>query len=498
MSGQSSLTPDQIEEQLCEDIAGFTHDPLGYALYAFPWGENELADASGPREWQREVMRSIGDKLRANLSLDAWEVVQDATASGHGIGKSALVAMLTLWLMSTHEDTRGVITANTDTQLRTKTWPEISKWHRLAINKHWFTLTATAMFSAEKGRDKTWRVDIIPWSENNTEAFAGLHNKGKRIFVVFDEASAIDDKIWEVTEGALTDEFTEIVWLAFGNPTRSTGRFRECFGRLRHRWTFRNIDSRKVEGTNKKQLDKWVQDYGEDSDFVRVRVRGQFPAVGANALLGDVDVERAMTRHLRPEQYEHAARLLGVDVARFGDDRSVIYARQGGASFKPVIMRGADTTQVAGRVAMAIDRFKPDAVFVDGSGGYGAGVIDILRRAGHPIIEVQFGGKAIDPRFKNKRTEMWWLMADWVRKTGALAQSQDLTRELVEPTYWFVNDQFELESKDDIKERLGESPDLADALALTFAMPIAPRIPGVRAEAAKVRTEYDPLAAVFG
>lgn len=122
--------------------------------------------------------------------------------------------------------------------------------------------------------DKRWRADAIPWSEHNTEAFAGLHNERKRIIVVFDEASNIADLVWEVAEGALTDEDTEIIWVAFGNPTRNTGRFRECFRKYKHRWKCAQIDSRTVEGTNKQQLQKWVDDYGEDSDFVKVRVRG--------------------------------------------------------------------------------------------------------------------------------------------------------------------------------------------------------------------------------
>jgi hypothetical protein len=172
---------------------------------------------------------------------------------------------------------RIVVTANTDSQLRTKTWPEVIKWLRLMINRDWFKATATAVFSAEAERERLWRADAIPWSEENTEAFAGLHNKGRRVILIFDEASAISDKIWEVSEGALTDEGTEIIWLAFGNPTRNTGRFRECFGRFRHRWDHGHIDSRSVEGTNKAQLEQWVRDYGRGtrgSNLARIAFSG--------------------------------------------------------------------------------------------------------------------------------------------------------------------------------------------------------------------------------
>src|SRR5262249_38596421 len=159
---------------------------------------------------------------------------------------------------------------NTEAQLRTKTWPELAKWHQLSLNRDWFTYTATALHSSVAEQERTWRVDAITWSENNTEAIAGLHNKGKRAFALFDEASAIDDAVWETIEGALTDAGTELIWAAFGNPTRNAGRFKECFpgGRFAHRWQGEQIDSRSVSFTNKPQIAEWVADYGEDSDFV--------------------------------------------------------------------------------------------------------------------------------------------------------------------------------------------------------------------------------------
>ena len=188
---------------------------------------------------------------------DAGEAVRSAVASGHGIGKSALVSWIILWAMSTLPDTRGVVSANTEGQLRTKTWPELAKWHGLCLNRDWFEYTATSLHSVLAGRDRTWRVDAITWSENNTEAIAGLHNKGRRAFVLLDEASAIPDPVWDTIEGALTDAGTELLWCVFGNPTRNTGRFRECFagGRFAHRWQPRQIDSRSVAMTNKGQIE---------------------------------------------------------------------------------------------------------------------------------------------------------------------------------------------------------------------------------------------------
>jgi hypothetical protein len=165
--------------QLAVDLGGFQHDPLGYVLWAFPWGQpGELEHEKGPRDWQREVLREVGEL--AAKGKETGEAIQEAVSSGHGIGKSALVAWLTRWAIATHEDARGVITANTDTQLRNKTWPELSKWHRLAMDRELFVLTATSLYSAEKAHEKTWRLDAVPWSENNTPQPGQAHHRRVR------------------------------------------------------------------------------------------------------------------------------------------------------------------------------------------------------------------------------------------------------------------------------------------------------------------------------
>ena len=214
--------------------------------------------------------------------------------------------------------------------------------------------------------------------------------------MIFDEASAIVDKIWEVSEGALTDEATEIIWLAFGNPTRNTGRFRECFGRFRHRWDHGHIDSRLVEGTNEAQLEQWVRDYGEDSDFVRVRVKGVFPHAGSMQFISSALVELAMSSERAPRATRYDPLIMGVDVARFGDDRSVIRFRRGrdGRSMRPIKLRGVDTMQLAARIADENARYPCDAIFIDG-GGVGGGVVDRCRQLGLRVIEVQFGARSV-------------------------------------------------------------------------------------------------------
>jgi hypothetical protein len=492
----------ELEEQLIEDIAGFEKDPLGFVEYAFEWGEGELEGFDGPDDWARELLQKVGEGL-----LTATEAIQIAVASGHGIGKSAFVAWLILWAMCTLEDTRGVVTANTDNQLRTKTWPEVVKWHRRLICKHWFKVEATSIHALDPEHEKTWRIDLIPWSERNTEAFAGLHNKGKRILVVFDEASAIPDIIWETTEGALTDEDTQIIWFVAGNPTRNTGRFRECFGRFKHRWIHRQIDSRKVKITNKQQIAQWVADYGEDSDFVRVRVRGVFPRAGSTQFIGSDIVEAAASREAHAGVYD--ALVLGVDVARFGDDEAVIYIRKGrdGKTHPPLRFRGLDNMQLAARVAEQYEFFRADAVFVDG-GGTGSGVVDRLRQLRVPVIEVQFGASADRSQpgqegtlYANKGAEMWGVMREWLATGGAIPDDNDLKSQLESREYGFVlrdgRDAIMLEKKSDMKKRGLSSPDIADGLALTFAYPVQPNQHAGRAAAGTkplVQHDYDPFA----
>ncbi|WP_417070812.1 hypothetical protein [Niveibacterium terrae] len=486
------------QAELIEFIASFQHDPLGFVLAAFEWGSGELAKFDGPDEWQRGILTELGEKLSAG-EISAMEAVQIAVASGHGIGKSALVAWLILWAVSTFEDTKGVVTANTENQLKTKTWAELAKWYRLCITRDWFVFTATALFSCDVEHEKTWRIDMIPWSERNTEAFAGLHNKGKRILLVFDEASSIPDLIWEVSEGALTDEGTEIVWCCFGNPTKNTGRFRECFGKFRHRWSTRQIDSRTVAMTNKAQLAKWVADYGEDSDFVRVRVRGVFPSASSNQLIGSDAIEVAQKRSYKIELFERAPDILGVDVARQGDDSSVIARRKGKIAFPLRQMRIPDTMRVASQVAIAGDACDMGACFVDATGGYGVGVIDALRGMGRDPVEVYFSGKAIDPRYFNKRSEMYFELAKWIESGGQLPDDVELAEELAAITYTFQGDKFRLCDKDDIKAAIGRSPDKADALALTFAFPVASRkrvLPGVSDGGRRRVLDYDPMASI--
>ncbi len=483
------------EQELVELAAACTRDPVRWVQLAYDWGHGELADYDGPRDWQAEMLAEIRDHLQNPATRH--QPLMIARASGHGIGKSAGIGMVVNWAVSTCEDTKVVITANTDTQLRTKTAPEVGKWQRLSITSRWLDVQATSVAVRDKDHAKTWRADFVPWSEHNTEAFAGLHNKGKRIVLIFDEASAIADKVWEVAEGALTDEGTEIIWIAFGNPTRNVGRFRECFRRFKHRWKARQIDSRTVEGTNKEQIAKWAADYGEDSDFFKVRVRGMFPSMSARQFIGEADVAAAYGKVLRPEQYEFAPKILTVDPAWEGDDEFAIGLRQG-LSFRILrTMPKNDNDLVAARVIADLeDEHKADAVFVDA--GYGTGIVSAGQGMGRDWTLVWFAGASADIGCLNKRAEMWKAARDWLKSGGALPDDPQLRDELQAPEIVPRADgKVQIESKKDMKTRCVPSPNRADALVLSFAFPVVKRNPldAYRNDRGS-RGDYDPYRAM--
>lgn len=479
MRQQHAIDP---EDELIAEIAEFTHDPRGYANYAYDWGNDELEDATGPRKWQASIMDDIGAHLQNPVTRH--QPLMIATASGHGIGKSAFVGMITNWALDTCEDTRIVCTANTDTQLKTKTQPEVAKWFRRSITSDWWNVSATSIRSKDKKHDQSWKCDFVPWSEHNTEAFAGLHNERKRIVLIFDEASAIADTVWEVAEGALTDENTEIIWLCFGNPTRISGRFRECFRKYKHRWIHRQIDSRTVEGINLLKVKQWEEDYGADSDFFKVRVRGQFPSTGDKQFIDSKVADRAVSRGREEFEYDLFQPLvIGIDFARSGEDKSVIRARRGRHTYDPIKFKERDSMKAAVIVMDKISRAKqlwhsePDAIFADG-GSIGGPIIDRLKQMGlEEIWEIQFGGAADDKtQWGNKRIEMWAGMRDWL-EIGCIDDDQDLYDDLIAPELLMMKrrDVYILESKEDMKERGIPSTDDGDALALTFARPVVKR-----------------------
>ena len=454
----------------CDFLYKAQHDPLLFVQIAFPWGEKgtSLEKQAGPFEWQKEVLEHIKES-----SADRDKAIKIAVASGNGIGKSALVSWLILWAFSTYPDTRGVVTANTEKQLTSKTWAELNKWYDLYILKDFFALNGLRLHSVDAGSENTWRVDATPWSKENPEAMAGLHNLGKREFIIFDEASAIDSAIWETMEGAMSDADTEKLWVAFGNPTRRDGAFYDCFHKNRDVWWHRQVNSETVPSVSKSQVEDWRRKHGIDSDWYRVHVLGRFPESNEAQFISTKLVEAARQREYKINSFPYAPCIIGVDMAWTGGDKVVIRYRKGYESGKLCEIRYNDNDAVvAQKIAMYEDELKADAVNIDQ--GYGTGVYSIGRMWGREWNLVAFGSGSGRSDCVNKRAQLYADLRDWLREGGSIvADDQELADDLCAPEV-VPNDKglIQLESKEQIKKRLHRSPDQADSLAITFAFPV--------------------------
>lgn len=504
---------------LADFVGRFYADPLGFVLAAYDWDNdsnlqvcrlgapwNLIYDSQfGPDEWACDLLAEVGDFVRANAfdPLEASPVspILEAVSSGHGIGKSAMTAWLVNWIMSTRPHAKGVVTANTAEQLASKTWAEIAKWTKRSITGHWFEVTTGkgAMRMYHKQHPESWRCDAQTCREENSESFAGLHAVNSTPFYIFDEASAVPNKIFEVAQGGLTDG--EPMMFAFGNPTRNSGWFHAAFHGQAHRWRTRSIDSRTVQITNKKLLGEWVKDYGEDSDFVKIRVRGMFPSQSARQFISTADIDAAAKRHLRPEQYDFAPVILSLDNAWTGEDEVVIGKRQG-LKFDVLYTspRNDNDGEVASRLMQLEDEHKADAVFIDA--GYGTGVYSFGKMNGRNWQLVWFSGKSLDNGYLNKRAEMIGEAKQWLKDGGAISpQDKVLQRDLAAPeTVPRADGVIQIESKEDMKRRGQASPNRLDALALTFAEPVQKRdikrevFEHMGVSVSRTEREYDPFA----
>lgn len=468
------------EEQLAADIAEFYDDPLGFVLYAFPWGEpvTSLERYDGPDTWQTEFLINLGQQVRERGfdGLTPVMPIRYAVSSGHGIGKSVLVAWIILWAMSTRPFLHGTVTANTIDQLQTKTWATLRTWFLRCRTAHWFDMNSERLY--HRSHKDNWFVAKQSSKEENSEAFAGQHAADSTSLYIFDEASAIPDVIYDVAEGGMTDG--EPMIFIFGNPTRSSGKFHQaCWGSMRHRWNPVIIDSRTAKFTNKQQIAEWVHDYGEDSDFVRVRVRGLPPNAGDLQFIPLSFVSDAQKRQVTVLPDEPL--VCALDMARGGADECVFRFRRGadGRSIPPIRVPGEQARDSMKLVTLAADVLgrtyegrKVAALFVDATGGsVGGPVADRLRQLGHRnVFDVQFAGESPDPKYANLRAYMWGRMRDWLETRGAIDATPGLEADLTGPSYLHdKRDRLQLESKEQMKKRGLDSPDDGDALAMTFA-----------------------------
>lgn len=469
------------------------------------WRENPaqfVHETLGVQEidpWQKQVLEAFPcmdpDKLRISMQACA------------GPGKSAVLAWCGWNFLSCYgsrgEHPKGAAVSITGDNLADNLWPEFSKWQsRSEFLLSAFKWTKSRIFSVS--HPETWFMSARSFSktadtEEQGRTLSGLHSKF--VLALVDESGDIPLAVAKAAEQALSTSpiFGKI--LQAGNPTSRDGMLYAAASTFRHLWYIVRITGDPEDPNRSQRIGiEWAREqiraYGRNDPWVKALILGEFPEGAINSLLSPEEVEAAMGRHLPEDAYAFAQKRLGVDVARFGDDRSVIFPRQGLAAFQPIEMRGVRSNVVGDRVIKAKIDWDSELEFVDGTGGYGAGVIDHLIQAKYAPIEVNFSGQAIDPRFANKRAEMWWNMAEWVKRGGALPHLSQLSRELTTPTYSYREGKILIEPKERIKERLGFSPDLADGLGLTFAHPDMPgkiRLPGGFSVGRNdTKVDYDP------
>jgi hypothetical protein len=388
--------------------------------------------------------------------------------------------------------------------LRDNLWAELSKWQeRSELLKHAFTLNQERVYAND--HPEGWFLSARSYpkdadSEAIGRSLSGLHSPFP--FILLDECGAMPSTVGQKATQIFTGGVVDGLLAAAGNPTTTSGLLYHISNIERHLWTIITItadpdDPKRTPRVDIEHAREMIALYGRDNPWVMATILGQFPPHGFNTLLSLAEVEAAMGRQLREDQYCYQQKRLGVDVARFGDDRTIIFPRQGLASFRPVEMRNARNPDIAARVIKAKVDWGSELEFIDDTGGYGGGVIDCMLQAGYSPIGVCASGKATDPRYYNKRAELWFAMAEWVKKGGCLPNIPALTAELTVPTYSFKDGKFIMEPKEKLKEpkRLGRSPDLADALCQGFSLPDMPAAnPFTKAQQGRVVHDYDPFA----
>ena len=453
-----------------------------------------------PVQFVREVFGVVPDAWQARV-LEAFPHHQRlAMKACKGPGKTAVEAWLAWNFLLTRIEPKVAAVSVTAENLADNLWSEMAKWQqRSPLLQATFEWNKTRIFCRRS--PETWWMSARSWSKTADRAqqgstLAGLH--ADNVLFILDESGGIPDAVMASAEAALSSCVEGHIVQA-GNPTHLEGPLWRACTSERALWHVTEITADPDDPMRSTRVKAdWARDqiqkYGADNPWVLVNVFGRFPPGSLNTLIGPDDCREATRRFYRPEDVAGHARVLGVDVARFGDDASVIFPRQGLIAHRPLKFRNLDGTQGAGIVAHKWKEWGADAVFIDDTGGWGASWIDNLRRIGHHPVGVGFAGRPNDPRYENKRTEMYFEAIEWIRGGGALPDVPELIAALSQTTYSFRGDRLLLEPKDQVKQRLGYSPDDADAFALTFAQPALPAGAGYGRPVRRFcLTEYDPL-----
>lgn len=447
-----------------------------------------------PDIWQEQVLEAFPHTKRIALK------------ASKGPGKTACLAWLVWNYMLTRPSPNILGTSISGDNLKDGLIKEISKWHSKMPPQlqSAFVLTNTRVESKQDPKNwffsaRTWPKSGTPEEQANT--LAGFH--AEYTLVLLDEAGGIPDAVMAAAEGALTTGVESHIIIA-GNPTHREGPlFRACTTE-RHLWKVWEINSDPDDPNRNTRVGadyarEQLEKYGRDHPYYIVNVLGNFPPYSFNALLTDDDVRAAQARMYREFDMAQYPRILGIDVARGGPDKSVIARRHGRQLYSFIARRNVESGQEGARLTNRVwEDFRADAAFIDGTGGYGLTWYDCLRDLGRTAIPIGFATRATqDDRYENKRAEMYFSAAQWIKEGGALPppdteEAKNLARALVDTTFTFKknSDRLILEDKEDIKTRIGFSPDEADAFALTFAEPVSAKT----ASPIHARTSYNAAA----
>lgn len=447
-------------------IQEWRKDPVKFAVEVF---------GITPDPWQIEAMQTLGGDYNPSRRL--------CMKACTGPGKSATLAWMGWHRLACFaakgEHPKGAALSITADNLKDNLWAELSKWQqRSPFLSSAFTWTKEKIYAKE--HPETWFLSARGYAKDaNSEAIgralSGLHSQFP--FVLLDETGDMPTAVGRAAAQIFTGGPKDAAIIQAGNPTSTSGLLHESCTKASESWHVITItadpdDPKRTPRVSKEHAQEMIRTYGRDNPWVMATILGLFPPTGFNALLGSDDVDAAMQRTYKDDQVGSAPVVLGGDVARQGDDSSAIARRQGRQAFPFRTMRIPDTMVLAEQFMRESDERNADAFFVDETGGYGAGVIDAMRQLGQDVIGVQFGGRPNDYRYYNKRSEMYFEMAQWVKSGGALPPDRELKEELCATTFVYVGDKFRIVEKELIKDVIGRSPDKADALALTFAYPV--------------------------
>lgn len=460
------------------------------------------------KRWREDPVAFVTECLKVQ-ELDDWQVEglrafphknRIALKAAKGPGKTAFDSMVSWNFLATRPYPKIAATSISGDNLADGLWAEMSKWQeRSDFLKNAFVWNKTRIESREA--PENWFMSARSWSKSANPAqqantLAGIH--ADYTMFVLDESGGIPDSVMAAAEAALATGI-ECKLVQSGNPTHLEGPLYRACTSERHLWYVIEVtgdpdDPKRAKRISIQWAKEQIEKYGRDNPWTLVNVFGKFPPSSINSILGPDEVNESMRRKIELTSYDWSQKRLGVDVARFGDDRTVLFPRQGLLAFNPVELRKVRTTDIAARVMLAQEKWKAELILIDDTGHWGHGVIDNLISAGHSPMGIQFHAPALDNRYKNRRAEMWLKMAEWVRRGGGLPNIPELVGELTTPTYTFSNGKFQLEDKDQVKERLGRSPDLADGLALTFAVPDLPGMgtPQFQQIRGNHQSEWDP------